>query len=230
MTLTFPRIATQTNQWWLTVLIGLLAVVLYGIAGEIALNLKPTVLPLTALDQSVPFLPWTFWIYSSVYLIYFASSALQRDLDAFNKFLYGYVFAYGASAVFFVLVPTVFPREAFSLPTESATFSEATLRWFRGIDHPTNCFPSMHVASAVMSTMVFYRRRPVVFALFCVWAAFISLTTLTTKQHFFVDVVAGTAFGLFSHFLVFYWFRYRTPVPGETRVGRSSWQDISSSR
>ncbi len=54
-----------------------------------------------------------------------------------------------------------------------------------------------------MSTMVFYRRRPLVFALFCAWTVCISVTTLTTKQHFFVDVVAGAGFGLFCHLVVF---------------------------
>lgn len=209
MTLAFSHIPTQTRKWGLTIAVGLLAVGLYGLSGQLAMGLTPSVLPFSWVDRAAPFLPWTFWIYASVYLIYFTSVALQRDAEAFTKFLWGYVLAYGGSALFFVFVPTTFPREMFALPEESMTFSEATLDWFRGIDRPTNCFPSMHVASAVMSTMVFYRRRPVVFVIFCVWALAISVTTLTTKQHFFVDVVSGVGFGLVCHLLVFKMIRSR---------------------
>ncbi len=209
MTSAFSHIPSQTRKWTLTIAVGSFAVVLYGLAGQVTMGLEPSVLSFSLVDRAVPFLPWTFWIYASVYLIYFASAALQRDANAFNKFLYGYVLAYASSALFFICVPTTFPRELFPLPQEAATFSEATLQWFRGIDRPTNCLPSMHVASAVMSTLVFYRRRPFVFMIFCAWAVCISVTTLTTKQHFFVDVVAGAGFGVFCHLVVFKGFRSR---------------------
>ncbi len=63
--------------------------VLYGLTGQIAMGLEPRVLSFSSVDRAVPFLPWTFWIYSSVYFIYFASAALQRDANALKKFLYG---------------------------------------------------------------------------------------------------------------------------------------------
>lgn len=204
-----PLLATQKNKLSLTLLVGSLTVALYGIAGALAVHLEPRELSLTTWDKQIPLIPWTFWVYSSVYFIYLTSCAVQKDLENFSKFLYGYVFAYTVSSIFFVLFPTTFPREAYPLPPETGELTAQAFDWFRTIDHPTNCFPSMHVGSCVMSAMPFYRRRPKVFFLFALWAVAISLTTLTTKQHYLVDVLGGAIFGLFSHLLLFKWVRTR---------------------
>lgn len=211
MPFALPLLATEKNKLGLTLLVGSLTVALYGIAGEVAVHLEPRILSLTAWDKKIPLVPWTFWIYSSVYFIYLTSCAVQKDLENFSKFLYGYVFAYTVSALFFILFPTTFPREAHPLPSGTGELTAQAFTWFRSIDHPTNCFPSMHVGSCVMSAMPFYRRRPTVFFLFAVWALAISLTTLTTKQHYLVDVVGGAAFGLFCHLLLFKWVPVRAP-------------------
>ena len=105
-----PFLGTPKNRLWSAAGVGTFAILIYGLTGRLALSRKPLELSLSAVDQLVPFLPTTFWIYSSVYLIYVASCLLQRDQHRFERFLYAYLFAYSASAVFFLVYPTVFPR------------------------------------------------------------------------------------------------------------------------
>jgi membrane-associated phospholipid phosphatase len=213
MTLQLPQLpVTERNKLWLAVAVGLITIVLYGVSGLVTVGLDPRHLPMSPIDRAVPLMPWTFWIYASVYCIYTVSCILQRDLEAFGKFLYGYLFAYTVSCLFFVAFPTVFPREAYPVgggySGDSIVWSEAALGWFRTYDNPTNCFPSMHVGSAVLVTAPFYKKRPVVFAVFCVWAFAISVTTVTTKQHYAVDVLAGAVFALCCHMLAHHWVGY----------------------
>lgn len=195
---------TPRNKLGLAVLVGLATVWLYWISGWMAESLNPRVLPLSVIDRSVPLMPWTVWIYLSIYFVYAASCILQRDLDVYRKFLRSYLIAYLGSTVFFVVFPTTFPREMFTVQIgEEASLSEVVLWLFRLWDKPTNCFPSMHVASAVLAALPFRGQRPVLFWVFLIWAVAIGITTVTTKQHYAADVVAGAGFGWLCHLIVF---------------------------
>jgi membrane-associated phospholipid phosphatase len=70
-------------------------------------------------------------------------------------------------------------------------------------DPPYNCFPSLHVAHSVLSALVCYRvhRRVGVLAIGC--ASLIALSTLFTKQHYVLDVVAGAFMGCVAHAIFF---------------------------
>jgi membrane-associated phospholipid phosphatase len=191
---------TEKNKLWLALIVGVFATVAYKLAGEVSMRLNPSALPLSALDLAVPVVPWTVWIYISVYLTYFASVLLQRDLTTVGRFYIAYVIGYGLSMFFFMAYPTTFPRDLYPVP-DSAGLSGAALEFFRSTDRPTNCLPSMHVASCVMLTLPFYKRRQWVFWGFCLWTLAISVATLTTKQHYAIDVVSGGLFGALCHYV-----------------------------
>jgi membrane-associated phospholipid phosphatase len=184
-----PTLAHRDNQFRIAIIVGFIAMMFYGISGRLALMRDSIGLDMSPIDEAIPLLPWTFWVYGSVYFIFFASCWLQRDLKVYNRFLYTYLVAYFLISVFFLLYPTEFPRADF--PVNSSTASGAALTFFRQIDLPNNCFPSMHVGTCVLVTLPFYRRRPKVFLLFALWTMAIAITTLTTKQHYLIDVIAG---------------------------------------
>jgi len=103
----------------------------------------------------------------------------------------------------FALFPTTYPRALYPLPfADSATLRE--LGDLRAADTPSNCLPSLHVAlawSLALSWRDFLRRswaRP----LPIVWAVVVSACTLTTKQHYLVDIPAGLAVGVAAWWLV----------------------------
>jgi membrane-associated phospholipid phosphatase len=73
----------------------------------------------------------------------------------------------------------------------------------------------MHVASAVLAALPFRERQPRLFVVFLIWAAAIGVTTITTKQHYAIDVLAGAFFGWLCHRVAF---RTRSP---DARSGTS---------
>ncbi len=194
---------THENKLWLATFVGLAAMATYATVGAVTMQLSPRTLPFGIVDHFIPLLPWTFWIYATVYLIYAASCVLQRDLYTYQIFIYGYGIANLASSAIFIIVPTTFPRELYSIDhsQQITSCSAQALAWFRTIDHPTNCLPSMHVGCSVLATLPFHGHRPKLFLLFSAWTAGIALTTLSTKQHYFIDVVGGLALGLVSYHL-----------------------------
>lgn len=189
--------------------VAVIVVAQYGIAGHVAMSRDPVLLEMTALDWAVPFLPWTYWIYLTVYFVYLTSCFVQRDRVVFGKFLVGYVLAYTLISVFFVAWPTAFPRDLFPLPGDLDPATRAVIGFSRATDYPTNCWPSMHVASCVMCAAPLYRRRPRWFAAFCVWSLAICATTLTTKQHYVADLLPGALYGLVVHVVVMRWLPFR---------------------
>lgn len=202
---TLPFLANPQNRWWWAIGVGTYATLVYALSGWLAAGLDPRTLSFSALDSALPFIPETFWIYSSIYLIYFVSCAFQKDMHVFSRFMYGYVLAYSLSAIFFLIYPTAFPRADYPLPADLDPWTTTAFGWLRVTDAPTNCFPSMHVVSAVMSTLPFYGKRPRLFIFFSIWATAISVATLTTKQHYAIDVPAGALFGTFSYLVALKW-------------------------
>lgn len=156
----------------------------------------PVELSMSSLDDAIPLLPWTVWLYGTVTWASLLAWLQVPDRAAAGR-LFGSMFVAAAVCwVFFLAWPTTFPRHLFPLPA----IDSATVREFadlRAADSPSNCFPSMHVAlawSLGLSWASFLKRRwskP----LPLVWAAVVSVCTLTTKQHYVIDVPAGFVVG-----------------------------------
>jgi membrane-associated phospholipid phosphatase len=91
------------------------------------------------------------------------------------------------AAAIFLAYPTTVLRDD-DLAQNATSFMRSLLKL---MDVRTNWFPSLHVALATLATRAVpvgrWRRIAVL------WAAAICLSTLTTRQHVFVDVVGGLA-------------------------------------
>jgi len=66
-----------------------------------------------------------------------------------------------------------------------------SLQFIYDSDRPYNCFPSLHVAYAFLAALTCYRIHRGLGIAALVYAALIGISTLYTKQHYVVDVVAG---------------------------------------
>ncbi|MFV8754716.1 phosphatase PAP2 family protein [Nannocystaceae bacterium ST9] len=183
----------------------------YGLGKLGAIVDVATVLPLTALDRAVPFVPWTVWLYGTITWVSLAAwLSVPSRADA-ARMLSAIVLASMSCCAVFLLFPTTFPRELYPLVgPDSATLRE--LARLREADSPSNCLPSLHVALAwaIALTWASAREHRGLRAIAVVWALAISVTTVTTKQHFVVDVPAGAAVGVFA------WWGARTMIAGST--------------
>ena len=65
----------------------------------------------------------------------------------------------------------------------------ALLVWLRGVDRAGSAFPSLHVAMAVVAALQAKRERFRSAPALALWAVAVALSTLTTKQHYAVDVL-----------------------------------------
>lgn len=154
----------------------------------------PIYLPLLKIDLSTPFVPWTFIVYISAYAQALFVIVALKDIESFNAFCRRMFAGLFICGVFFLLMPTTYPRPPY--PHIASGLSSLCMWLVRTADTPNNCFPSMHVAMSVISVLSLRNVSKQTIALCGVWAAAICLSTLTTKQHYFVDVMGGTGVAL----------------------------------
>jgi membrane-associated phospholipid phosphatase len=156
--------------------------------GAAALPLAPpTTLSPSAFDDAIPRLPWTVWVYLSqfpflgfVYWQACGTVAWARNLRAMLA-------ATVASVSVFVLWPTRIAQG--TIDADAATTLAFGVLY--GTDPATNCVPSLHVSLALLGAAGFWPERSRLAGACLGWAALIAVSTLTTKQHYGVDVVAG---------------------------------------
>ena len=100
------------------------------------------------------------------------------------------------------------------------TMGERLMRWVFSVDKPANCFPSLHVIFAVLGALLI-DRAGVGRGVRWFWWAFavaVSVTTVTSGQHYFIDVPGGVAVALAGYFVG------RRLVPtARPRVVESAW-------
>jgi membrane-associated phospholipid phosphatase len=177
----------------------------------------PHLLPLTTIDRAVPFLPWTGWIYATVFPFPLLAAALVRDDRGVRAMLAAFIGVTTVLFAVFLAYPTVYPRPALAGGGVLALPLELIFR----IDLPRNCLPSGHVTAAFLTAFSVRRLRPRLGAALVFWAAVISVSTLTTKQHYFWDVISGVLLSALGHEAARLYFDARrpdsTPCSGDQR-------------
>jgi membrane-associated phospholipid phosphatase len=154
---------------------------------------EPRLLPMTALDLWTPFLPATVFLYVSDYLLAFVAFMSLEKRESVHRFLWVFMSCVGVAGLIHWVWPTTFPRDQFPIPQDASAVTQLALRLLRTFDSPNSCLPSLHVATATGSAVLVYRERPRLSLGLLVWALVVCASTLTAKQHYVVDVVAGWA-------------------------------------
>lgn len=157
-------------------------------------------LPLTTLDRAVPFWPLSGLIYFSVFPLMLATFLSLRGRERAARFLYASLLAQAIAMLCFLLWPTAFPRGQFSVPPDTGSLGLALVRFCRSMDAPVNCLPSLHVSTITLCVAALRGTRwfrPALLA-----GMVLATSTLTFKQHYVVDVLAGFALGVSSWMLL----------------------------
>jgi membrane-associated phospholipid phosphatase len=142
-----------------------------------------------AVDYATPLIPWTFIIYLSDYLMVPLIVYLTDNKEEFQALCRMCFATLVVCGLIFVFYPTRYPRPPY--PAVQSTFVAALMNLIAVADTPNNCFPSMHVAITGIATWSVRHRSPRVFLLFSLWAIAICVSTLTTKQHYLLDIGGG---------------------------------------
>jgi hypothetical protein len=172
----------------------ILPVALVQSAAYTGLNHSPEAachrLPLTALDEAIPFLPWTVWGYLLLLGLSVALPFLIRRRGVFRRTVLAYGAAVPAAFLVFLIWPTAYPRPCWA---PDGTWSGWAYGWLIRLDTPECAFPSGHVLVPAISAWGVYRDGrwygPWVLGL----TLALSPTILTTKQHYLWDLLGGLA-------------------------------------
>jgi membrane-associated phospholipid phosphatase len=164
---------------------------------------EPVQLPLTALDRAIPYWPTSGLVYFAVFPLLLMAFLGQGDPEAATRFLYACLLAQVVGMTCFLLWPTVYPRAVFPVPPGTGRLGAVLARLCRSTDLPVNCLPSLHVSTVTLCVCSLRGSRWFAPALLA--GIPIALSTLTFKQHYVADVMAGFALGLASWWLCFRW-------------------------
>lgn len=150
---------------------------------------EPQLLPFDMVDRVMPFWPWTVWIYFTEYLIFVASWLLIKNHSNRTKYFYSYVFILAISVVTFIFYPVTFPRADYPLSDFAPGLTVTIFEYFRThMDSPANCLPSLHVSTCYIAAFALLPESRKLFWTFFTWATAVAISTMTTKQHYFIDV------------------------------------------
>lgn len=146
-------------------------------------------IPELALDRVVPLQPVWALVYGALYVfLILLPLFVVREEEQINRTVFAYLTVWIAAYICFVLYPTAAPRPPNVIGNGFAVWG---LRLLYSSDPPYNCFPSLHVAHSFVSALACYRvhRGVGIAGAFC--ASLVGISTLFTKQHYVLDVIAG---------------------------------------
>jgi membrane-associated phospholipid phosphatase len=141
-------------------------------------------------DAALPLLPSWALIYGALYaFVILLPVFVVREEQQIRRTVYAYLLVWiTAYAFFFFLYPTRAPRPPQFIGDGFAVWG---LRALYSADPPNNCFPSLHVAHSFVSALTCYRVHRGVGVVATLCATLVAISTLLTKQHYVLDVVAG---------------------------------------
>ena len=213
-----PIFITKENKGKLAFLLAIVSNFLYLGSNHFHF-FTPQLLPLSWIDTVVPFIPHTVWIYISEYPFFIVVYFTCKDLFNFNKYYYSFLVLWLVSAFIFCVWPTTYPRELFPLPDTLDAITYYAFDTLRQTDTPANCCPSLHVSSVYLSTFIFLDDQKKKFPFFFLWGTLIALSTLTTKQHYIVDVITGFMMAVAMYWIFHKYISYR-PISGKGKKTR----------
>jgi membrane-associated phospholipid phosphatase len=145
--------------------------------------------PELAFDRALPLQPAWAIVYGTLYLFLIVLPVfVVRQEEHIRRTVFAYLTIWITAYVTFLTYPTIAPR-----PTEviGKGFMVWGLRFLYDADPPYNCFPSLHVAHSFVSALTCYRVHRGVGIAAAICASLVGLSTLFTKQHYILDVIAG---------------------------------------
>jgi membrane-associated phospholipid phosphatase len=142
--------------------------------------------------------PWTAVIYVLVgFLLPVLPFYYHWTWPRLGFVLACYATASAVALICYWLWPVSIVRQSF----DGSGVGEWLMRQVLSVDRSANCTPSSHVIYASLAALLMSRggaSRPAIFATWMAAGA-VSLTTVTTGQHYWLDIVSGMAIALISY-------------------------------
>ena len=160
-----------------------------------------TVMPVIWLDHLVGFQPMAMSMYISLWVYV----SLPPALLATRRELYGYGLAMAGTCLAGLIVFYFWPTAVPAADIDWAQYPD--VEFLKSMDASGNACPSLHVATAIFSGIwlnhLLRRFGAPLWILICNWTWCIAIvySTLATRQHVAVDVLAGLVLGVLAAWL-----------------------------
>ena len=154
----------------------------------------------TALDDAIPFVPGMAIFYFSGFILANMAYFFFGPTKYFSCIAIGYGVQFVISLFLYTVYPCRVNRCENFTPDSISSYSLAV---FQRISQPFNAFPSMHASYCLFSALAVwnYGSSHATGLVMIAWAVLVALSTLLTKQHHIVDVLAGATLGAGSYVL-----------------------------
>ncbi len=157
--------------------------------------------PTTSLDLAIPFMAWTVVIYLSLFYLFYPLPLISMPGNKRGRhealiMSQSLIVLFIISNTWFVICPAEVHIRSQAFDNVD-TMHPVFLAMFEGLwlmDEPYNAWPSLHVSSALLFTLFairWWKGKPVLQLAVGIWWVLMSLSILTTKQHFILDLITG---------------------------------------
>jgi membrane-associated phospholipid phosphatase len=144
--------------------------------------------------------PWTavIYVFGGV-LITLLPFLYHWQWEGIRFVLTAYAVSSAIAFFSYIVMPVNTMRPSFS--TEGV--GDWLMRWIHSVDNEANCCPSSHAIFAVLGALLVSRSRAPALVRGATWAlaGAVCVTTITTGQHYFMDVLLGVVTAVVGYFL-----------------------------
>ena len=152
------------------------------------------------IDHATPLVPEWIVIYVLLYPVASMPGFVVRYRPLLIRTAMAYVLVELIAFGWFVAMPVHMVIRPDAVVVDS--FYTWGLQLCYTLDPPSNCFPSLHVATSFLGAMIVHKIAPRMGRVLLVLATLIAISTMLVKQHYLADVISGLALGLGVYGLV----------------------------
>ena len=156
-----------------------------------------------AVEEKIPFLPFSFLIYASLFITPFYLVLILKKPQEFTAAFLCFILAIWISKMIWLFYPVQYHlRPTLPLATSGLIF---WIQFFYQMDGAAlNCFPSLHVTFAFLFFYLAYTFHRKLTWHLLIYATLVSLSTLTFKQHYVLDILGGVGLATGLWLLILY--------------------------
>jgi membrane-associated phospholipid phosphatase/protein-tyrosine phosphatase len=192
---------TLLQKLYALTLCAIVFMMVYNFAAWYASNLTGVPSFVFDFEKHIPFIPWSIIPYMTSGIFFCTVFFFCQNREELKVLIKRMLFATLVAGVFFLLFPLQF---SLSKPEVSSSVLGYSFQFLKIFDSPFNQAPSLHIAYAFIFWSVFRNiKRGRTFLM--LWLILLGISTLTTYQHHFIDIITG---GILAH-LSFIIFPYR---------------------
>ncbi|WP_223606451.1 phosphatase PAP2 family protein [Chryseobacterium sp. OSA05B] len=149
-------------------------------------------------EKYIPFLSWSIIPYMTSVIFFCCVFFFCRDREQLSVLTKRMLFTTVTAGLCFILFPLQF---SFAKPLTNGSVLDYSFQFLKLFDSPFNQSPSLHIAYAFIFWSIFRNLKK--FRTFLMlWFIMLGISTLTTYQHHFIDILSGTVLAHLS-FMIF---------------------------